>query len=508
MARIERAETLGVAFQHGSPQVDLLRTVAHARYVAAHQSRGVRDRLEGTAARVIHGQGRVSSAPARAASHRRRRARVALRPAAGGDRRGPWEPPFAQVDHDRIFTTARRARPARAAASTCSWSAPAPRAASTPSSSAPAASRVTLLSARPQILPDEDRDIAEIVAGGLPRARHASCSSTRACPTSSARTRASRRRPKTAAPSTAATPSSAWACARTPAAWASTDRRRARRARRHRRRRPPAHDGRERLRRRRRRRRHDARLHRRDAGPPRRAPRRSARERAARPATVAVDDLHAPRVRVASASRRGGAGTGARVAVTKHYLGANPRGVISGQREGMIKLVAGPPERRAPRRLDRRLPRHRVSRRWRSRSRRADGRHARRQRHGHALDVRVAAARRREGRHRPHDAGREVPLDARDAQQAAGGWRARRARDRVTRSSMNSSSARCAPASPAANSAAISCTRSESVRTRRTCGREARRSGGPPRDRVIWTRPRCPPAWARSRGRAPRPPRS
>ena len=30
------------------------------------------------------------------------------------------------------------------------------------------------------------------------------------------------------------------------------------------------------------------------------------------------------------------------VAITKHYLGNNPRGVISGQREGMIKLVADP----------------------------------------------------------------------------------------------------------------------------------------------------------------------
>jgi dihydrolipoamide dehydrogenase len=32
---------------------------------------------------------------------------------------------------------------------------------------------------------------------------------------------------------------------------------------------------------------------------------------------------------------------GADVAVTKHYLGANPRGVISGNNEGMIKLVTG-----------------------------------------------------------------------------------------------------------------------------------------------------------------------
>ena len=37
MATVGRAEALGLAFQHGSPQVDLLRTIAHARYVAAHQ---------------------------------------------------------------------------------------------------------------------------------------------------------------------------------------------------------------------------------------------------------------------------------------------------------------------------------------------------------------------------------------------------------------------------------------------------------------------------------------
>src|SRR5947209_11953108 len=43
MAGLDRAEQLGISFTHGRASVDLLRTVAHARYVAAHQSRGIRD---------------------------------------------------------------------------------------------------------------------------------------------------------------------------------------------------------------------------------------------------------------------------------------------------------------------------------------------------------------------------------------------------------------------------------------------------------------------------------
>src|SRR5690606_16105659 len=59
MAEIERAEALGIEFEHGRPRVDLLRTIAHARWVAVHQSRAIRDRLEGTTARLLAGRGSV-----------------------------------------------------------------------------------------------------------------------------------------------------------------------------------------------------------------------------------------------------------------------------------------------------------------------------------------------------------------------------------------------------------------------------------------------------------------
>ena len=87
MATVGRAETLGLAFQHGSPQVDLLRTVAHARYVAAHQSRSIRDRLEGTAARVVHGRGRVTAPGTVLVTTDVGERELDLRPAAPGDRR-------------------------------------------------------------------------------------------------------------------------------------------------------------------------------------------------------------------------------------------------------------------------------------------------------------------------------------------------------------------------------------------------------------------------------------
>ena len=47
LAAIDRADQAGVSFVHGKPHVDMLRAVAHARWVATHQSRGIRDRLAG-----------------------------------------------------------------------------------------------------------------------------------------------------------------------------------------------------------------------------------------------------------------------------------------------------------------------------------------------------------------------------------------------------------------------------------------------------------------------------
>jgi dihydrolipoamide dehydrogenase len=162
MGTVDRAEALGIEFQHGRPSVDLLRTIAHARYVAAHQSRGIRDRLEATAARTIHGKARVT-----APGHLLVTGDVGeleleydrLLVATGA---APWEPPFAAVDHQVIFTPrdalALRALPRHllvvgAGATGCEYG----------EFFLSCGVRVTLISARPQILPAEDRDIAEIV---------------------------------------------------------------------------------------------------------------------------------------------------------------------------------------------------------------------------------------------------------------------------------------------------------------------------------------------------------
>ena len=162
MATVGRAETLGIAFQHGSPQVDLLRTIAHARYVAAHQSRSIRDRLEGTAARVIHGRARITAPGTVLVTTDVGEREVAYDRLVLATGAAPWKPPFAQVDHVRVFTprdvlTLRRLPESLvvvgAGATGCEYA----------EFFLSCGVRVTLLSARPQVLPAEDRDIAEIV---------------------------------------------------------------------------------------------------------------------------------------------------------------------------------------------------------------------------------------------------------------------------------------------------------------------------------------------------------
>jgi dihydrolipoamide dehydrogenase len=162
MAEIERAEALGIEFEHGRPRVDLLRTIAHARWVAARQSRGIRDRLEGTTARLVAGRGVVAEPGlVRVTSeHGERDLEYDVLLVSTGA--SPWEPAFCHVDHDRVFTTRevldRRELPRHllvlgAGATGCEYA----------EFFHSCGSRVTLLSARAQILPAEDPDVAEIV---------------------------------------------------------------------------------------------------------------------------------------------------------------------------------------------------------------------------------------------------------------------------------------------------------------------------------------------------------
>src|SRR3954466_1345139 len=64
MLKISQAEAEGVDFARGFPEVNLRRTLARARAVALHQSRGVRERMDGMNVRVLPGHGVVTSADA------------------------------------------------------------------------------------------------------------------------------------------------------------------------------------------------------------------------------------------------------------------------------------------------------------------------------------------------------------------------------------------------------------------------------------------------------------
>lgn len=162
LAAVERAESAGIAFDSARPRVDLLRTIAHARWVATHQSRGIRDRLEDSTAQVVHGRGRIVG-PGQIVvdcdDYDQTVDYDALLISTGAS---PWEPPFAQVEHNRVFTT-REALEQReipehlivvgAGATGCEYA----------EFFASCGSRITLLSARGQVLPAEDEDVAEII---------------------------------------------------------------------------------------------------------------------------------------------------------------------------------------------------------------------------------------------------------------------------------------------------------------------------------------------------------
>ncbi len=162
LAAIDRADQSGVTFEHGKPHVDMIRTVAHARWVATHQSRGIRDRLEETTVRVVHGRAHVDSPGmihVDCDGYEQEVGYDRLLIATGAS---PWIPDFAECDHQRVFTTRevldQRETPEHlivvgAGATGCEYS----------EFFASSGSQVTLLSARSQVLPNEDEDVAEII---------------------------------------------------------------------------------------------------------------------------------------------------------------------------------------------------------------------------------------------------------------------------------------------------------------------------------------------------------
>ncbi len=162
LATVESAQSTGLDVTDGHPKIDLLRAVAHARWVATHQSRGIRDRLEATDVKVVTGAGTITgpdTVSVKTPYGPREIAYDHLLIATGAS---PWSPGFARVDGERIFTPrdvlSLRALPEHlivvgAGPTGCEYA----------EFFLSCGVRVTLLSAREQILPAEDADIAEIV---------------------------------------------------------------------------------------------------------------------------------------------------------------------------------------------------------------------------------------------------------------------------------------------------------------------------------------------------------
>jgi pyruvate/2-oxoglutarate dehydrogenase complex dihydrolipoamide dehydrogenase (E3) component len=162
MATVEGAERIGVRFEHGRPTVDLLATIAHARWLAAHQAGSIRQRLDVSEAEVVYGDGRIAQDGVLEVTTEdgvRALEYDHLLIATGAS---PWEPPFANVDHDRVFTTRHvldmQAFPEHllvvgAGATGCEYA----------EFFQSCGVRCTLFSPRAQILPQEDRDMADIV---------------------------------------------------------------------------------------------------------------------------------------------------------------------------------------------------------------------------------------------------------------------------------------------------------------------------------------------------------
>src|SRR4249919_1189424 len=89
MLEVARAEAAGLDFVQGFPSVNLRRTLARARAVALHQSRGVRERMDGMNVRVLPGRGHELEFDA-------------LLVCTGAS---PFVPKFARPDANRVLTT-------------------------------------------------------------------------------------------------------------------------------------------------------------------------------------------------------------------------------------------------------------------------------------------------------------------------------------------------------------------------------------------------------------------
>ena len=162
MLKISQAEAEGVDFARGFPEVNLRRTLARARAVALHQSRGVRERMDGMNVRVLPGRGVVTSANTLVAHVEDQDIEVpwdALLVCTGAS---PFVPQFSHPDGRRVLTT-RQVFELRSLPEHLLVLGAGPTGCEFADFFSRCGSRVTLISARDQILPNDDADLAEVL---------------------------------------------------------------------------------------------------------------------------------------------------------------------------------------------------------------------------------------------------------------------------------------------------------------------------------------------------------
>src|SRR6476659_5775891 len=105
MLEVARAEAAGLDFVQGFPEVNLRRTLARARAVALHQSRGVRERMDGMNVQVLPGRGRLTGPNTLVTTAEAQELEVpfdALLVCTGAS---PFVPPFVRPDARRVLNT-------------------------------------------------------------------------------------------------------------------------------------------------------------------------------------------------------------------------------------------------------------------------------------------------------------------------------------------------------------------------------------------------------------------
>ena len=170
MLEVARAEEAGLDFVQGFPSVNLRRTLARARAVALHQSRGVRERMDGMNVRVLPGRGRVTGPNTLVANVDGRDHELefdALLVCTGAS---PFVPPFARPDANRVLTT-RQVFELRDLPEHLVVLGAGPTGCEFADFFSRCGSRVTLVSARDQLLPSDDPDLAEVLEEVFLRAR-------------------------------------------------------------------------------------------------------------------------------------------------------------------------------------------------------------------------------------------------------------------------------------------------------------------------------------------------